>query len=75
MSLIGEQIDERELERRMEQQKMLVARLVGESKSAIEANRELYELSDALCSMRERRRATASFTVNSRPNSAQSQSG
>jgi hypothetical protein len=56
MSLITEQTDEKELSRRIQRQKALVARLVSEGKSTIEANAELYELSNALCSMRERRR-------------------
>ena len=56
MSLIAEQIDEKDLEGRIQRQKTLVARLVSEGKSTIEANAELYELSNALCSMRERRR-------------------
>ena len=56
MSLITELIDENDLKRRLQRQKALVARLVSEGKSTIEANAELYELSNALCSMRERRR-------------------
>ena len=56
MSLITEHIDEKDLERRIQRQKALVARLVSEGKSTIEANAELYELSNALCSMREQRR-------------------
>jgi hypothetical protein len=56
MSLITEQTDEKDLSRRIQRQKALVARLVSEGKSAIEANAELYKLSNALCSMRERRR-------------------
>jgi hypothetical protein len=56
MSLITEQTDEKDLSRRIQRQKALVARLVSEGKSTIEANAELYELSNALCSMRERRR-------------------
>jgi len=55
MSLIAKQIDEKDLEGRIQRQKTLVARLVSEGKSPIEANTELYELSNALCSMRERR--------------------
>jgi hypothetical protein len=60
MSLITEQVDERELEKRIQRQKALVARFVSEGKSTIEANAELYELSNALCSMRERRRPSSS---------------
>jgi hypothetical protein len=60
MSLIAEPLDENDLERRLQRQKALVARLVSEGKSTIEANAELYELSNALCSMRERRRQSAS---------------
>ena len=56
MSLITEQVDEKDLEQRIQRQKALVARFVSEGKSTIEANAELYELSNALCSMRERRR-------------------
>ena len=56
MSLITEQTDEKDLSRRIQRQKALVARLVSEGKSTTEANVELYELSNALCSMRERRR-------------------
>jgi hypothetical protein len=56
MSLITEQTDEKDLSRRIQRQKALVARLVSEGKPTIEANAELYELSNALCSMRERRR-------------------
>jgi hypothetical protein len=56
MSRIAEQVDEKDLEKRFERQKALVARYVSEGKSTIEANAELYELSNALCSMRERRR-------------------
>jgi hypothetical protein len=56
MSLIAEQVDEKDLEKRIQRQKALVARFVSEGKSTIEANAELYELSNALCSMRERRR-------------------
>jgi hypothetical protein len=60
MSLITEQVDEKELEKRIQRQKALVARFVSEGKSTIEANAELYELSNALCSMRERRRPSSS---------------
>jgi hypothetical protein len=60
MSLIAEQIDEKDLERRIQRQKTLVARLVSEGKSTIKANTELYELSNALYSMRERRREAPS---------------
>ena len=56
MSLIAEQIDEKDLERRIQRQKTLVARLVSEGKPTTEANTELYALSNALYSMRERRR-------------------
>jgi hypothetical protein len=56
MSLITQQADEKDLEKRIQRQKALVARFVSEGKSAIEANAELYELSNALYSMRERRR-------------------
>jgi len=56
MSPIAERIDEKDLERRIQRQKTLVARLVSEGKSAIEANAELYELSNALCSLHETQR-------------------
>ena len=62
MSPIVEQIDEIDLERRIQRQKTLVARLVSEGKSTIEANAELYELSNTLCSMRERRQKLPSST-------------
>jgi len=59
MSTVHEQLDEAALQKRLEEQKRVVARLVSEGKSAVEANAVLYQLSDALCAMRERRRTPA----------------
>jgi hypothetical protein len=43
-----EQLDEASLEKRLEAQKELVARLISEGRDAVEANRRLYELSKVL---------------------------
>ena len=44
--------DEADLERRIEQQRLLVARLLNESKSAAEANEALYRLCQRLAQLR-----------------------
>jgi hypothetical protein len=48
MDTMSEQLHEASLEKRLEAQKQLVARLISEGKDAIEANGKLYELSNAL---------------------------
>ena len=56
-----EQLDEASLAKRLETQKLLVARLVSEGKDATEANAALYELSKALSEFR--RKTNASITA------------
>jgi sirohydrochlorin ferrochelatase len=56
MPLVPQQLDETELERRLQHQKALVAHLVSEGKQTAEANATLYELSDLLQRTREQRK-------------------
>ncbi len=61
MATSPEQVDEASLAKRLEAQKLLVARLVSEGKDATEANAALYELSKALSELR--RKTNASSTA------------
>lgn len=55
--------DEADLERRIEQQQLLVARLVSECKSTLEANEALYRLCQHLAQLRYlKKRRSASQT-------------
>ena len=61
MATTPEQLDEASLARRLEAQKLVVARLVSEGKDASAANATLYELSKALSEIR--RKTNASSTA------------
>lgn len=51
-ALSAEDLDEASLQKRLEEQKLLVGRLVSEGKDASEANAKLYDLSKALSEIR-----------------------
>ena len=61
MAITPEQLDEASLAKRLEEQKLLVARLVSEGKDASAANATLYELSKTLSEI-QRKTATSSTT-------------
>ena len=54
MPILTEEFDEANLWKRLEQQKVLVERLVAEGKDATSANAILYELSKAFSELRPR---------------------
>ena len=55
--------DEADLERRIEQQRLLVARLLNESKSTVEANEALYRLCQSLAQLRHQKNLHADEPV------------
>jgi hypothetical protein len=55
----SEQLDEPSLEKLLEAQTQLVARLVSEGKDTAEANARLYELSTTLAAIRRKTQATS----------------
>jgi hypothetical protein len=59
MSDVPVQPDETDLERRIEQQQLLVARLINECKSTVEANEALYQLCVRLARLRYQKRMYA----------------
>jgi hypothetical protein len=56
-------LDEAELQRRIEQQQLLVARLISESRSSVEANDALYRLCEHLAQLRYQKKMRASGPV------------
>jgi hypothetical protein len=58
-ALSAEYLDEANLQKRLEEQKRLVARLVSEGKDATDANARLYDLSKALSETRNKTRASS----------------
>ena len=60
-ALSAEDLDEASLQKLLEEQKLLVGRLVSEGKDASEANAKLYDLSKALSKI-QRKNNTSSAT-------------
>jgi hypothetical protein len=59
MATTPDQLDEASLVKRLEAQKLLVARLVSEGKDASAANAKLYNLSNALSEIRRKTNAAS----------------
>jgi hypothetical protein len=58
-ALGAEDLDEANLQKRLEAQKLVVARLVSEGKDATNANAKLYDLSKALSEIRSKTSASS----------------
>jgi hypothetical protein len=58
-ALSADALDEASLQKRLEEQKLLVARLVSEGKDATNANAKLYDLGKALSEIRSKTSASS----------------